>query len=73
MRTPEEMQERLHAMRDEIECMQYDKELLHKALSAMIYETTHLSPMHNDGSYLSKISGEALMQARAALKATEFI
>lgn len=73
MRTPEEMQERLHAMRDEIDCLQYDIEQLRKALSAMVYETTHLSPMHDDGSHWCSISGEALAQARAALKATEFV
>ena len=42
-------------------------EQLREALSQMVYETTHLSPMENDGSHWCKISKEALIQARAAL------
>ena len=37
------------------------------ALAEMIYETTHLSPMEDDGSHWAKISADALAKARAAL------
>lgn len=39
---------------------------LREALRVMIYESTHLSPMEDDGSHWCKISREALEQARAA-------
>ena len=42
-------------------------EALRAALQRMVYETTHLSPMEDDGSHWCKISAEALAQARAAL------
>lgn len=38
-----------------------------KALEALIYETTHLSPLEDDGSHKCKISKVALEQGRAAL------
>lgn len=41
---------------------------LTNALSNMVYETTHLSPVEDDGSHCCRISGEALEQSRNALK-----
>ena len=41
---------------------------LREALGQMIYETTHLSPVENDGSHWCKISKETLAIAREALK-----
>jgi hypothetical protein len=38
-----------------------------EALQLMVYETTHLSPMRDDGSHNCRISKNALEQARAAL------
>jgi len=38
------------------------------ALATLIYEITHLSPCQPDGSHICKISGDALKNARAALK-----
>lgn len=41
------------------------------ALRTMVYETTHLSPLEDDGSHKCKISKAALEAARAAIaKAT---
>ena len=40
---------------------------LRSALQSMVYETTHLSPLQDDGSHWCKISHVALAEARAAL------
>jgi len=40
-----------------------------EALRCMVYETTCLSPLEDDGSHWCKISKYALAQARAALLA----
>jgi len=40
---------------------------LRSALQSMVYETTHLSPLQDDGSHWCKISHGALAEARAAL------
>lgn len=42
-------------------------ERLRAALSEMVYETTHLSAMQDDGSHWCRITKETLVQARAAL------
>jgi hypothetical protein len=42
-----------------------------EALRRMVYETTSLSPLEDDGSHWCKISKDALAQARAALIALE--
>ena len=44
-----------------------ERERLRSALERMVYETTHLSPLEDDGSHWCKISREALEQSRAAL------
>lgn len=41
---------------------------LRRALAQFVYETTHLSPMEDDGSHWCKISAECLEQARKALE-----
>lgn len=42
------------------------------ALREMVYETTHLSPVEDDGSHWCRISAGTLAQARAAIaKATQ--
>ena len=48
-----------------------EREMLRKALREMVYETTHLSPVQDDGSHWAKISGSALAQARAALSGSK--
>lgn len=40
---------------------------LREALERMVYETTSLSPLEDDGSHWCRISAEALAIARAAL------
>jgi hypothetical protein len=42
---------------------------LREALAAMVYETTHLSPMEVNGDHRCRISAAALTRARAALMA----
>jgi hypothetical protein len=42
-------------------------EALEKAIRKIIYETTHLSALEDDGSHNCRISKDALDQARAAL------
>ena len=41
---------------------------LEAALQTFIYETTHLSPIEDDGSHWCKISAECLEKGRAALR-----
>ena|ERR1700722_5908257 len=41
---------------------------LRKALRLMIHESTHLSPMEDDGSHWCRITRESLEQARAAYR-----
>ena len=41
---------------------------LEAALQTFIYETTHLSPLEDDGSHWCKISAECLEKGRAALR-----
>ena len=41
---------------------------LEVALQTFIYETTHLSPIEDDGSHWCKISAECLEKGRAALR-----
>jgi hypothetical protein len=41
---------------------------LRAALERLVYETTCLSPREDDGSHWCKISAEALLLAREALK-----
>jgi len=41
------------------------------ALQEFIYETTHLSPIEDDGSHWCKISADCLEKGRAALRALE--
>lgn len=41
---------------------------LEEALAQFIYETTHLSPLNDDGSHDCRISAECLEKARAAIK-----
>jgi hypothetical protein len=40
---------------------------LYDALSELVYEATHLSPLEDDGSHVCRISKEALAKARKAL------
>ena len=44
---------------------------LEGALREMVYETTHLSPMRDDGSHNCIISGPTLARARQALGGTD--
>lgn len=47
--------------------MVHDIITLRGALRQMVYETTHLSPMEDDGSHKCRISAAALADARSAL------
>ena len=40
---------------------------LEAALGEMVYETTHLSPLRDDGSHIPRITRKTLAAARAAL------
>jgi hypothetical protein len=40
---------------------------LREALRSFVYETTHLSPLEDDGSHWCRISAETLSKGRAAL------
>lgn len=46
-------------------------EKLEACLKRAVYETTHLSPLEDDGSHWAKMSGEWLAEARALLSDTE--
>jgi hypothetical protein len=46
---------------------QETREQVFEALRRMIYETTHMSPLEDDGSHKCRISKDALAGARAAL------
>lgn len=47
---------------------EHSRAIMRKALEVMVYETTNLSPMEDDGSHWCKISRNALAQARAAIQ-----
>ena len=42
-------------------------EIAERALIQLVYEVTHLSGLHDDGSHLCRISREALGDARKAI------
>jgi hypothetical protein len=54
-------------MLDHIVALQAENARLRSALQRMVYETTHLSSLQDDGSHWCKISHGALAEARAAL------
>ena len=56
-----------HADAEAIGSQAAEIERLWAALVAMVYETTHLSPLERDGSHWCKISKDALYDARAAI------
>lgn len=58
----------IDAFRTEIEALQKREEVLVKAITSFVYETTCLSPQDDDGSHWCKISKETLDAGRAALK-----
>jgi hypothetical protein len=55
------------ALRDEWNRQHWRVEVLETALREIVYETTHLSVLEDDGSHNCRISKDALDQARAAL------
>jgi hypothetical protein len=55
---------------DELSRLTRQNAALVAALREMVYETTHLSPMRDDGSHACTISVAALAQSRAALSGT---
>lgn len=56
-----------------VEQMEAEITRMREALGRMIYETTHLSAVEDDGSHWCKISGEVLALARAAIEAGEHL
>lgn len=45
-----------------------ERNALKAALALIVYETTHLSPVEEDGSHWCRITGPCLNKARAALQ-----
>lgn len=61
----------MNAPAEELARVKAQLEVAREALRVMVYETTHLSLLEDDGSHKCRISKKALEQARAALKASE--